>query len=121
MIMNKDFKKRMNRKAKSRRDENSSNWISLFEYMGWYVVIIFVSVGILFAFQAENLFLSLILLTFLLAIGLLAIAALMMLAGIAKDLKAVRRMLGEKQDPLLQPIRHRRSAGNETTKEKGLL
>ena len=115
------FKKRINRKTKSRRDENSSNWISLFEYMGWYVVITFVSVGILFAFQAKNLFLSLILLTVLLAIGLLAIAALMMFAGIAKDLKAVRHILNEKQDSQSQPIRHRRSTGTEIKKETGLL
>lgn len=113
-------KKQNNHKTKSRRDENSSNWISLFEYMGWYVVISFSAVGILFAFQAKNLFLSLILVTFLLAIGLLAIAALMMFAGIAKDLKAVRHILSEKQDPPSQPIRHRRSAG-AVKKETGLL
>lgn len=107
----------MNRK----HERNSVWWINVLECLVWLVALLFVLCGILLAMQTKNLFLILMSAAVLLVIGLTAIAAMKVLVGMAKDLRAIRRMLNEQQDSSEQLIRHRRSAGYKTTKEEGIL
>lgn len=84
-----------------------------FECMGWLAVICLVALGMLLAIQIENLFLHIVTAFVLLVVGIVALMAMKIFVGMAKDLKAIHSMLNERETRV---ERVRRSG--ESSKEK---